>query len=230
MDIVQNMKYMYITCHFFDCNWVLNKEIIKLCLFTNHEGETIAWMLESSVIDCEIDWFLIITVDNVCAIDVSTNHVRMSIKDKEYTIMWGEFLYTRFAAPALNFNVWDGLKHIYDRVTNIRNVVRFVKSSLAKLAIFKNCAKRLNIKCRKIVCPNVLIRWNSTYQMLNFAEKYKKSCVNGNGGSLLLTPKFEDWQSTHIFIKFLKFFFTMSHWKFMIHCIRPQIYYFYNFV
>lgn len=58
----------------------------------------------------------------------------------------------------LNLIVSNGLKAIYDALTNIRNVVRFVKSSLARLNMFKNCAKSLNIEYIKIVCQDVLTK------------------------------------------------------------------------
>ncbi|KAG2679651.1 hypothetical protein I3760_11G059800 [Carya illinoinensis] len=205
---VQNKNYICVTCHYVDQNWVLHKKIIMFFKIPNHRGETIAWMLESCLMDCEINRLCTITVDNATSNDVAIDHVRRSIRDKEFTILEGEFIHVRCAAHILNLIVCDGLKIIYDAINNIREAVRFVRSSPARLDMFRACAKELNIVCGKIVCLDVPTRWNSIYLMLSIAEKYEKAFVLMRmRESQLAVPPFEDWQRARVFIKFLKVFY-----------------------
>lgn len=107
-------------------------------------------------------------------------HVRMSISDKEFTIFFcgvgGEFIHMRCAAHILSLIVCDGLKRIHV-VNNIREAIRFVRSSLARFDMFKSCANKLNIECEKMVCLDVPTRGNPTYLMLSVIEKYEKAFV-----------------------------------------------------
>jgi len=52
-----------------------------------------------------------------------------------------------------------------------------VRSSPSRLLTFKKCAEKLHIKCKKSLCLDVATRWNSTYLMLEAAEKFEKVFV-----------------------------------------------------
>ncbi|KAG2701851.1 hypothetical protein I3760_06G063300 [Carya illinoinensis] len=182
---VQNKNYICVTCHYVDQNWVLHKKIIMFFKIHNHRGETIAWMLESCLMDWEINRLCTITVDNATSNDVAIDHVRRSIRDKEFTILEGEFIHVRCAAHILNLIVCD-------------EAVRFVRSSPARLDMFRTCAKELNIVCGKMVCLDVPTRWNSTYLMLSIAEKYEKAFV-------LMKVR-----EARVFINFLKVFYDAT--------------------
>jgi hypothetical protein len=46
---IQNFNYMCVTAHFIDGDWILYNKIIKFCLISNHSGESIGKMLESTL-------------------------------------------------------------------------------------------------------------------------------------------------------------------------------------
>ncbi|XP_012833299.1 PREDICTED: zinc finger BED domain-containing protein RICESLEEPER 2-like [Erythranthe guttata] len=66
----------------------------------------------------------------------------------------------------------DGLEEQHVSVVKIRNAVRFVRSSPARETKFRECVEREKIAYTKKVCLDVETRWNSTYLMLETAEKY----------------------------------------------------------
>jgi hypothetical protein len=70
----------------------------------------------------------------------------------------GEFLHMRCAAHILNLVVNEGLKELDDCVSNIRNVVKFVRSSLLRMIKFKECIKCEKIQCMKTVSLDVQTR------------------------------------------------------------------------
>ncbi|XP_061347979.1 zinc finger BED domain-containing protein DAYSLEEPER-like [Gastrolobium bilobum] len=78
--------------------------------------------------------------------------------------------------------VWDdfhevdipnvGPKAIKDIIKNVRESVKYVNHSDSRLKTFSDIVKQMGIKERKLViyCPT---RWNSTYEMLNIASRFK---------------------------------------------------------
>ena len=97
--------------------------------------------------------------------------------DWSSNILLNDHLHVRCCAHIVNLIVSDGLKEINASVVKIRNAVRFVRSSPARLLAFKKCAEKLHIECKKLLCLDVATRWNSTYLMLDAAERFEKVFV-----------------------------------------------------
>jgi delta 1-pyrroline-5-carboxylate dehydrogenase len=116
----------------------------------------VCWVIES---------VFTITADNATVNDVAIDYMRRKLKDKRDTILEGEFLHLRCAAHILNLVVNEGLKGLSDCVSNIRNAVKFVRSSSQKMTRFKECIKCEKIQCTKTVSLDIQTRWNSTYLM-----------------------------------------------------------------
>ena len=118
------------------------------------------------------------------------------------------------------------LKDIDDSVVKIRNAVRFVRSSPSRQLVFNQCAERLKIGSKKSVCLDVATRWNSTYMMLDAADKFDVVFmrleetdprylsyfeVDSQGKQKNLgPPALEDWEKARSFVKFLKLFYTVT--------------------
>jgi len=52
---LQNLNYMCVTAHFINCDWIMHQKILKFCLVSNHKGETIGRVLETSLIEWGVD-------------------------------------------------------------------------------------------------------------------------------------------------------------------------------
>lgn len=126
----------------------------------------------------------------------------------------------RCCAHILNLIVLDGLKDIDASVQRIRAACKFVKSSPSRLATFKKCADSLGVCSKAMVTLDVVTRWNSTYLMLNIAEKYEHvfyrlehaddAFVTSLGGELGGYPDHDDWERSRVFVKFLKTFYDAT--------------------
>jgi hypothetical protein len=89
--------------------------------------------------------------------------------------------------------------------------VRFVRASPAMMTKFKRCIEQLDIQSKKVVCLDVLTRWNSTYLMLSIAEKYQRAFeVLGEEDSQLVVPTYIDWENARAFVKYLKTFYDVT--------------------
>ena len=83
-------------------------------------------------------------------------------------------MHLRCNAHILNLIVAEGLKEYHESIAKIRNVVRFGRSSPSRKQKFKAYIERGKISSNKLLCPDVVTRWNSIYFMLKAAEKYQK--------------------------------------------------------
>ena len=90
-------------------------------------------------------------------------------------IQEGKFLHLRCIAHILNLIVSDGLKEMNESVARVRGAVRYVRQSPARLAKFKECALVEKIQSKSSLCLDVSTRWNSTYLMLDAAQKFEKA-------------------------------------------------------
>ena len=60
-------------------------------------------------------------------------------------VLEGEFMHERCSAHIINLIVTKGLKELHDSIIAIRNDVRYVRSSLARLQKFKTCVEQEKI-------------------------------------------------------------------------------------
>ena len=61
---IQNLNYMYLTCHFIDDAWKLHKRILNFYQVEDHKGKTIGRKIEMSLREWGIDGIFTLTMDN----------------------------------------------------------------------------------------------------------------------------------------------------------------------
>ncbi|XP_024029326.1 zinc finger BED domain-containing protein RICESLEEPER 2-like [Morus notabilis] len=115
------------------------------------------------------------TVDNASSNDSMITYLRRKIKGWKWVVLGGEFLHVRCCAHIVNLIVNEGLKDLHDSIAAIRNAVRYVRSSPARLLKFKSCVEREKIEYKGLVCLDAPTRWNSTYMILSAAIKFQKA-------------------------------------------------------
>ena len=134
-------------------------------------------------------------------------------------------MHMRFCAHILNLIVVEGLKEVEDSIMKVRSAVKYVKSSPARFEKFKVCIEREQLAFKGLLCLDVPTRWNSTFFMLEGAEKCQftfqliesvdknfKTALNEemNENKDLGPPTFVDWNRIRIFLKFLKLFYDAT--------------------
>jgi hypothetical protein len=103
--------------------------------------------------------------------------------------------------------------------------VKYVKSSPSRFDKFKACMETEKIQFKGLLCLDVPTRWNSTYNMLEAAEKcqYALHLMEEEDGYFVFTmfeggqgrrglgpPTFKDWENVRVFLKFLKLFYDVT--------------------
>ena len=219
------MAYICLTAHYVDSDWNLKKKIINFCQISNHKGETIGKVIEACLLGWGIEKVFAVTVDNASANDVAVGFVKRRVNAWHGSVLDGEFMHLRCGAHIINLIVNEGLKDLHKSIAAIRNCVRYIRSSPARLQKFKACAERERIDYKGWLVLDVPTRWNSTYMMLNVALKFEKAfsryeeeddrfvsffLENENGMKRIGPPTSSDWECATIFVKFLATFYEVT--------------------
>ncbi|KAA0048579.1 putative transposase [Cucumis melo var. makuwa] len=202
---------MVITAHFIDDDWNLHKRILNFCQVANHKGDTIGRAIEKCLEGWGIDRLFTVTADNASSNDVAIAYLVKKFKGRNGLVLDGEFIHIRCCAHMLNLIVSDALKDLYVSIIRIRNAVKYVRSSPARLQIFKDFAKEDKMSTKNCLTMDVPTRWNSTFTMLDGAIKCQKTFERLEEHYPSYLPKddiptTEDWDNAKVFVKFLKTF------------------------
>lgn len=212
---IEDMTYLCVTAHFIDEGWDLHKKILSFGVIPDREGESIGEPLK----ECLKDWGIVkistITVDKSIA-DSTIPYLVRSVSDwNGSTILKGECMHLRCFVDLLNSIVCDEMKKLDSSIGKIRASCRYLMSSSTGLASFKRCVQLENLPTNQILILDLPTNWNTTYLMLEAAEKFEKaftrlesddpsylSALETDGGP----PNYDDWNQVRILVKLLKIF------------------------
>lgn len=172
---IQKINYMCITAHYIDHNWKLHKKIINFCPIEGHKGELLARDLDLYLKEWGISKVFAITVDNASSNYTCIELLKDRLTSRGADFLNGKYMHMRCIAHIINLIVNDGLRDMKASIKKVRKAVRFINQSPARLAKFKECIDLQNIACKSMLCLDVSTRWNSTYLMLNVAQKLEKA-------------------------------------------------------
>ncbi|PRQ56849.1 putative ribonuclease H-like domain-containing protein [Rosa chinensis] len=149
---VQNINYLVLTAHFIDETWVLHKRIINFTVIPNHKGKTIGKLVESCCINWGIERVFSIVVDNASSNQVAIEYMKEKIGNWKQLVLGGSFLHVRCCCHVLNLIVRDGMEELDSSIDAIRNAVKFIRSSPARLEKFRKCASREKVDHKGVLC------------------------------------------------------------------------------
>ncbi|XP_057734453.1 zinc finger BED domain-containing protein RICESLEEPER 2-like [Arachis stenosperma] len=186
----QKIEYMVITGHYVDTNWVLQKRVLSFVhVPPPRRGVDIA----DAIFKCLIEWGIeskiySISVDNASYNDSCLRTLKDMISRHRKLLCGGKLFHVRCCAHILNLLVQDGLGEIAGTIENIRESVKFINQSEARLRTFSDIVQQLQLPGRKLIldCPT---RWNSTYQMISTALHFKE-----------VFPRFQDREPNYRYL------------------------------
>ncbi|CAA0824225.1 Unknown protein [Striga hermonthica] len=171
---IQNINYMVVTAHFIDSDFHLHKRVLNFCKITSHKGEDIGRCLEEKLVEWGISKVFTVTVDNASSNDVAVEYLKKQLqKHDSDSLMLDENLHMRCACHIINLIVKDGMKELVDSIEAIRNCVKYIHSSSARLDKFREYAVLEKKDKMSTIQMDVVTRWNATYIMLHGAYKFK---------------------------------------------------------
>lgn len=124
----------------------------------------------------------------------------------------GALFHVRCCAHILNLLVQDGLGKIKDIIYNVRESVKYINFNDSRLKAFCDIVEQKHLKDRKLIidCPT---RWNSTFQMLSSALKFKIvfPAYKEREPHYGFAPSHEDWEKVEKVCKLLEVFNLATH-------------------
>ena len=171
---IQRLNYMCITAHFIDNEWKLHKKILSFVPLTSHRGEYIAKAIENCLLDWGLKNVFTVTVDNASSNDTALSYFRKKMLSWGTSSVRAKYLHVRCIAHILNLIVQDGLKDVHVSVKKVRESVRYIRNSPARLRKFKELSELVGVEHKSSLSLDVPTRWNSTYEMLKRAALYEK--------------------------------------------------------
>ena len=115
-----------------------------------------------------------VSVDNASYIDSYLKNLKENLSLSTKLVLNGDLFHVRCCAHILNLLVQDGLGKIKDIIQNVRESVKYINHNDARLKAFSDVVEQKHLKERKLILDSPT-RWNSTFQMLPIALKFKIS-------------------------------------------------------
>ena len=136
---IQNLNYMVVIAQFTDGDWTYQKNILNFYPMANHKGNTISRAVESCLLKWGIDRLFTITMDNASSNEVGIDYVKKKTKERDSSVLGGEFMHIRCCAHTLNLIMQSELRSIHESIAKHWNAVRYVKASLERFEKFQEC-------------------------------------------------------------------------------------------
>ncbi|XP_038715027.1 zinc finger BED domain-containing protein RICESLEEPER 3-like [Tripterygium wilfordii] len=134
-------------------------------------GEAMGRVIKNCLKDWEIKKLFTITVDNASSNDHFVNY----LKRRFASIALGDYVHMRCVAHIINLVVSEGMKETIDSINRVRAAVQFIRASSVRIHKFKECVEMERIKSKSLLCLDVCTRWNSTFLMLEAAQKFESA-------------------------------------------------------
>ncbi|XP_050907573.1 zinc finger BED domain-containing protein RICESLEEPER 2-like [Lathyrus oleraceus] len=134
----QKIEYMVLTGHFIDADWVLQKHILSFVhVPPPRRGVDIA----DAIFKCLKDWgienkIFSVSVDNAHYNDRCLKELKVLILRHQKLVLDGKLFHVHCCAHILNLLVQDGIGKIAKIVEDVRESVKFINQSEARLQIF----------------------------------------------------------------------------------------------
>ncbi|KAL4571024.1 hypothetical protein LXL04_017774 [Taraxacum kok-saghyz] len=170
----QKIEYMVLTGHFVDSYWNLQKRVLSFVhLPPSHCGLEIS----DNLYKCLKDWgiknkIFTISVDNASNNDSAVKILSETFSRVKKLSCGGKLFHVRCCAHILNLMVQDGLSRINYIIEDIHDTITFINQNEGRLKLFSEIVQQLQLPHRKLILE-CKTRWNSTYQMLSAAIKFK---------------------------------------------------------
>ncbi|KAL4284187.1 hypothetical protein GQ457_16G013230 [Hibiscus cannabinus] len=185
----QKIEYMVLTTHFVDHDWKLQKR---------------EWDIENKVFT--------VSVDNASANDSCIQIMKDTFSLTKRLICGGKLFHVRCCAHILNIMVHHGLKQVKSIIKNVHDTVDYLNGSEQRLKKFAELAQQFNLKERRLVLE-CKTRWNSTYEMLDCAIKFKEvfARLALEDREYVYCPTLEDWGKIEKLHEILKVFYDTTN-------------------
>lgn len=203
----QTLGYVFITGHFIDTEWKLQRRILNVVMEPYPDSDT---AFSHAVAACLSDWSLegkvfSLTFNHPLS-EAALENLRPLLCIKNTLILNGQLLVRNCIARTLSNMAKYVLGAGSEIVKKIRESVKYVKTSESHEEKFLELKQHLQVPSEKSLSLDDLSKWNTTYQMLVAASELKEvfSCLDTSDPDYKEAPSMDDWKLIETLCGFLK--------------------------
>ncbi|CAJ2634711.1 unnamed protein product [Trifolium pratense] len=203
----QSVGYVFITGHFVDSDWKLQKRILNVVMEPYPDSESaINHAVSACLSDWNLDGRLFSITCNHALSEVALGNLRSLLSAKNPLILNGQLLVGSCIARTLSSIANDLLRSIQDVVKKIRDSVKYVKTSDLHEEKFVELKQQLQVPSERSLFIDDQTQWNTTYQMLVAASELKEvfSCLDTSDPDYKGAPSMQDWKLVETLCTYLK--------------------------
>ncbi|KAI4356678.1 hypothetical protein L6164_000682 [Bauhinia variegata] len=210
----QSVGYVFITGHFVDSDWKLQKRIFNVIMEPYPDSDS---ALSHAVAACLSDWSLegrlFSITTNQALSEVSHENLRPLLSVKNPLILNGQLLVGNCIARTLSSVARDLFASAQDIVKKIRDSVKYVKTSESHEEKFLELKQQLQVPSERTLFIDDQTQWNTTYQMLVAASELKEvfSCLDTSDPDYRGAPSMQDWKLVETLCTYLKPLFDAAN-------------------
>ncbi|KAH0724931.1 hypothetical protein KY284_000796 [Solanum tuberosum] len=180
--------------------------------------------MEACISNCLLEWALdnvfTITIDNASSNDVTVKEMSKQLSNWGTNIMDGDHLHVRCMTHILNLIVQDGLKEIGKSVKLVRQVVKYIKQSPARLRKLKECcesqliaSQHFELAFERYSFYDIgYLNHPRTFGSVSSEDEDRTSDEDGTSANILtgdiLTSA--DWKNVRSMVNFLETFYVFT--------------------
>ncbi|KAJ1688808.1 hypothetical protein LUZ63_012963 [Rhynchospora breviuscula] len=204
--------FMALTAHYIDDSWRIRKMIVNFTpLPSPHTGKNIAEALYSMLVMWNLDKRVFsLVLDNASSNDACIREL-LNGQLKEDLSVDGSVFHQRCGCHILNLVVQDGLSVLHDEIKKVRETMKYLRHSQARMERFQLAASQVKVPNKKPAW-DVPTRWNSTYLMLELALQLRPAIERYAtlDKHYTLKPDDREWQAVQTLMDSLKIFYTAT--------------------
>ncbi|KAF7806426.1 zinc finger BED domain-containing protein DAYSLEEPER-like [Senna tora] len=210
----QSVGYVYITGHFVDSDWKLQRRILNVVMEPYPDSDS---ALSHAVAACLSDWSLegrlFSITSNLTSNEVAPENLRPLLSVKNPLILNGQLVVGNCIARTLSSVATDLLGSAHDIVKKIRNSVKYVKTSESHEEKFLELKQQLQVPSERSLFIDDQTQWNTTYQMLVAASELKEvfCCLDTSDPDYKGAPTMQDWRLIETLCTYLKPIFDAAN-------------------
>ncbi|KZV39972.1 zinc finger BED domain-containing protein RICESLEEPER 2-like, partial [Dorcoceras hygrometricum] len=209
----QNIKYMIVTEHWINSEWKLQKRVLG---FLHIPPPRRDHQISDAIFKCVKYWGIqnkvfSISVDNASNNDSAIRLLKDNFSRAGNLLGEEKLFYVGCCAHVLNLMVQDGLTEIMDITQKIRESVYDINRSYGRIILFSEIVQQLRLPGKKLI-HDCRTRWNSTYEMLSCALKFREVFPQfaERDAHYDCCPNLEDWEKVEKVCSILQYFWSAT--------------------
>ncbi|KAK1323078.1 hypothetical protein QJS10_CPA02g00105 [Acorus calamus] len=200
----QTLGYMCLTGHFIDDDWKVHRRMLN---FMNVSSPHTEMALSDAIGACLSDWnmktrLFTVTIDNSrSSHDLYSANLRDHLSCNSSLMLGGRLFFVRCYAHILSTVAQEALEAIHDVIYNVRESIKYIKSSPSREEKFCEIAEQLQImNAKTLLSLDVQNHWNTTYLMLVGALELKHAFASLELSEAYYSeaPSMDDWKRVEI--------------------------------